>query len=284
MSGAVNLERGLTLLEILAEAPEGLSLGEISELARLPKSASHRVLSSLTACGFATQVKNRNYRLTMKMAALGFRTLGDSGGLEHCQALLNKVAGEFEELVGMTLVDNGRLVWIAKAQGARGSLVVAPGMGRDVALHATATGKVWLSSLPTDDAVAVVLRDGFGTPQEHGPNVLQSVESLLRELHTTKQRGYGFVWEEAEPGIAAVAVGIPAAIEQETPLLGTISVAGPIARVTRDRLLAFVPALRKTSLKLLEAGTVLRLWRRDATRPPRTVLNNICFEQQENPK
>ncbi|WP_366509300.1 IclR family transcriptional regulator C-terminal domain-containing protein [Mesorhizobium sp.] len=50
--------------------------------------------------------------------------------------------------------------------------------------------------------------------------MLQSVESLLRELHTTKQRGYGFVREEAEPGIAAVAVGIPTAIEQEAPLLG----------------------------------------------------------------
>nr|WP_292235658.1 helix-turn-helix domain-containing protein [Mesorhizobium sp.] len=162
MSSAANLERGLVLLEILAGAPEGLSLGEISELAGLPKSATHRVLSSLTACGFATQVKSRNYRLTMKMAALGFRTLGDSGGLEHCQVLLNKLAREFEELAGMTVVDSDRLVWIAKAQGARGSLVVDPGMGRDVALHATATGKVWLSSLPTDDAVTAVLRDGFG--------------------------------------------------------------------------------------------------------------------------
>ena len=62
---------------------------------------------------------------------------------------------EVEELVRMTVVDHDRLVWVAKAQGARGSLVVDPVMGRDVALHATANGKIWLASLSSEPMVSL---------------------------------------------------------------------------------------------------------------------------------
>lgn len=261
MSNATVLERGLELLEFLTETPRGASLGDLSERAGLSKSATHRVLSMLVESGFVTQCVNRDYRLTMKMTALGFRFLAKTGLVEHCHGSLNGLAADLEELVRMTIVDCDRLVWVAKAQGARGSLVVDPGLGREVALHATATGKVWLASLPTDDAITIVLRHGFGTPQQHGPNVLQSVEDLLEELKVTRERGYGLAWEEAESGIAAVAVGFSATAEKETPLMGTVSVACPIVRVTRERLLEFVPRLREISRGLLDVGSVLQLWR-----------------------
>lgn len=265
MSSTSILERCLAILELMTEAPEGIALGEVSKRAGLPKSATHRMLAALMDSGFVCQNESRDYRLTMKMVTLGFRFLGETGLIQHCQRALDALAGEVEELVRMTVVDEDRLVWVAKAQGARGSLLVDPVMGRDVALHATATGKVWLASLPADRALKVVLRDGFGTPQDHGPNVIQSVEVLLESLEKTRERGYGLAWEEAEPGIGAVAVGIPATPDAESPLIGTVSVAGPAFRLTEERLIEFVPQLQAASRDLCELGSLLRFWRHEFT-------------------
>ncbi len=261
MSSTSILERCLAILEILAEAPEGLPLGEISAQTGMPKSATHRMLSALAESGYVRQSDSRDYRLTMKLATLGFRHLGQTGLIEHCQKVLDVLADEVEELVRMTIVDGDRLVWVAKAQGARGSLVMDPVMGHDVVLHATATGKVWLASLSTEQALKVVLRDGFGTPQEHGPNVIQSVEALLEELKETRERRYGLAWEEADPGIGAVAVGIPATPDEDSPLIGTVSVAGPVFRLSREQLIDFVPRLEAASRELCELGSLLRFWR-----------------------
>lgn len=267
MSSTSILERCLSLLEILAEAPEGMALGDIAARARMQKSATHRMLTSLVESGFAFQSDNRDYRLTMKMVTLGFRFLGQTGLIDHCQTVLERLAGEVEELVRMTIVDGDRLVWVAKAQGARSSLVIDPVMGQDVALHATATGKVWLATLSSERALKLVLRDGFGTPQQHGSNVLQSVESLLEDLNRTKQQGFGLAWEEAEPGIGAIAVGVPIDLEEGTPLIGTVSVAGPVFRLSKERLLEFLPLLQDASQELCELGSLLRFWRHELTRP-----------------
>ncbi len=261
MSSTSILERCLAIIEILAEAPEGMALGELSTRTGMPKSATHRMLSSLIESGFVAQSEHsRDYRMTMKLVTLGFRFLGETGMMRHCQSVLDQLGENVEELVRMTVVDGERLVWVAKAQGARSSLVVDPVMGRDVALHATATGKVWLASLNSEDALKLVLRDGFGTPHDHGPNVIQSVEELLGELEAVRTSGYGLAWEEADPGIGAIAVGIRASSEPNSPIVGTVSVAGPVFRISKDRLLECLPQIEHAAEQLCGVGSVLQYW------------------------
>lgn len=238
-----------------------MALGTIAEHTGVTKSGTHRMLAGLIDSGFVRQDESRHYRLTMKMVTLGFRFLGRTGLVDFCQGVLDRLAENVAELVRMTIVDGDRLVWVAKAQGARGSLVVDPVMGHEVVPHATATGKVWLASLPTEQALRLVLRDGFGTPQQHGPNVIQSVEVLMEELKRTRERGYGLVWEEAEPGICAVAVGVPATPNESSPLIGTVSVAGPVFRLPKERLTSFVPEIQAASQELCALGSLLRFWR-----------------------
>lgn len=246
---STGLERSLTILEILSEHRLGLSLGDIADRAEIPKSAAHRMLNSLCGTGYVTQLPSRDYRLTLKMPALGFRFLSNTKILDECQFVLDRLAQEVGELVRMSMVNNDSLVWIAKAQGARSSLVIDPVMGREVALHATATGKVWLASLSTESALRHVLRDGFGTAQAHGPNVIQTIEALQVELAETRKRGYGLALEEADPGIVAIAVGLHSAKSPDT-VVATLSIAGPASRLSRDKLIALLPKLRAAAEQL----------------------------------
>lgn len=247
MSSTSILLRCMALLETLADAPEGMPLGRVAAAVGMPKSATHRMLVGLIEAGFVFQLPSREYRLTMRFVTLGFRFLGRTGILEQCQGILDELAAETGELVRMTLLDGRRLVWVAKAQGASGPLRFDPVMGQDVVPFATATGKVWLASLSEPEAFAIARESGLGETTPHGPNVIATAGELARDLRVTRERGYGLVEEEADPGISAIALPIRA----DRRVVGTVSIAGPTVRLPRERLESWLPSLRRTA-RLLE--------------------------------
>ena len=248
------VERCLAIIEMLAASSEGLPLSSVAKNLDIPKSAVHRFLQVLEDRGYVGQDDSRRYRLTMRLVQIGFKFLAGRGVWEVAQPILDRLAEHCGELVRMTVADGDTLSWLGAAQGAKSGLIIDPVMGSPVVLHATATGKIWLSSLPIDTAIGLVLRKGLGTPEEHGPGVIQSTEDLIRELKDTRARGYGLAIEEADPGVSAVAVGIPSSKGEDAPFVGTLSIAGPIYRLPRERLEGFVPELRAAS------GEIADMW------------------------
>jgi IclR family transcriptional regulator, acetate operon repressor len=226
----------LDILEVLADASDGLALTEIAHRVKLAKSATHRLLTSLSESGFVTQNDaTQHYRLTMRLAALGFRFLGETGITEVCHPVLDRLAANSGELARMAIVEPPTMTWVAKAQGARSGLRYDPDMGREVILHATATGKAWLATLPEREAVAIVRERGFGTPSRFGPRAMHNEAELKRELAETRRRGYGIAIEEGEPGTAAIACIVRASLARDAPVVATVSVAGPTVRLTPAR-------------------------------------------------
>jgi len=133
------------------------------------------------------------------------------------------------------VVDGHSLVWVAHSQGASAGLMYQPSLtSNTVPLFATASGKAWLATLPSDHAMQIVMKNGgLKDADRYGPNVVRSVEALLRELKATARRGYGLAFSEAEFGVTAVAAAIRAG--EDGPALGTVSIAGPGARITEKR-------------------------------------------------
>ena len=127
------------------------------------------------------------------------------------------------------------MTWIAKAQGALSGLRYDADTGRDVVLHATAVGKVWLASLPEADALAIARRAGFGGTERFGPRVARTLGTLRERLRETRKRGYGEAVDEGEPGVAVIAAAIRASAAPAAPVVGTVSVAGPLARMDAAR-------------------------------------------------
>ncbi len=253
MSGQIG--RALSVLELLSDHAHGLALGEISERIGIPKSATHRILATLMAREFVQQDRaTQHYSLSIRLAAIGFRFLAGSGLTEICQPELDALAAASGEFVRVAVVNGERLTFIAEAQGARRGLRYEGEHGRrDVRLHATATGKAWLATLPEDQAVRLVLQQGFAAEDEFGPRAVRNVPALLTELARTRRQGYATAYDEGDPGVAAVAAVIPGMGRNE-PAVGTIAVIGPIIRLNRKRMADIGPAL-------IAAGARLsRLW------------------------
>lgn len=247
----VPAERCLAIIELLADGAGNMPLGEIAERLELPKSGAHRLLSTLVDLGWAEKDPETSfYRLTMRLAVLGQRFYDATGIPDICQPLLDRLANQCREFVRFAVVDGDSLVWVAHAQGATGGLVYQPSLASNtVPLYATASGKVWLATLETEQAVRNVIKGGgFESVDRYGPNAVRAIDALLRELEATARRGYGVAINEAEPGVTALAATIRA--ENGGATLGTVSIAGPSLRMTESRIQELAPLVLQTAVEL----------------------------------
>ena len=144
-----------------------------------------------------------DYIATAKLASLGLSFLSSTGIVDIAEPLLERLAKDSGELVRLSIVDDDRLIWVAKAQGTRKGLRYDPDMGMDARLSCTASGHAWLLTLSDERALELVSRQGFGQPEAYGPKAPTTVKALLGVLHAARTRGYAMIDEVFAPGMSA---------------------------------------------------------------------------------
>jgi IclR family transcriptional regulator, acetate operon repressor len=235
------LDRGLSVLEHLAQHPQGLPLTLVASELDIPPSACHRVLAELQRRGYVRQARKQgDYVLTTKMVAMGLGFLSSAGIVDVAEPLLERLAQASGELVRLSIVDEDRLTWVAKSQGTRqAGLRYDPDMGMDARLSCTASGHAWLMTLSDERALELVSRQGFGRPADYGPKAPTTIKALLGFLHAARVRGYAMIDEVFAPGMAAMAVPVL----RRKQAIGVISIAGPRTRLGNARMHELAPAL-----------------------------------------
>lgn len=260
---SVQLQRAVDVLELVQASDRPLALGEIAEQVGVAKPAAHRLLQVWVERGYMEQEPHdQRYRATLKLALIGFRHLAATGLRDVCVPELRRLATETGELARLAVVEHGSLTWVAEAQGARDGLRYDGNLGRQAILHATAAGKAWLATLTDEDALRLVLEQGFRAPPETGPNAVQTAEGLLQALKETRTQGFATAFEEAALGVNAVAVAV---VDTATGggTVGSIIVVGPSARMTPERAAAIVPALRQAAERIGALWPIRRHTARD---------------------
>ncbi|MDO9251697.1 IclR family transcriptional regulator [Hydrogenophaga sp.] len=241
------LDRGLSLLEHLAAHPGGLPLALMASELDIPLSACHRLLGDLQQRGYVRQARKQgDYVLTTKVVSMGLGYLSNAGIVDIAEPLLERLAQKSGELVRLSIVDEDRLTWIAKAQGMRQGLRYDPDMGMDARLSCTASGHAWLLTLSDERALDLVTRQGFGSPADYGPKAPTTVKALLGFLHAARVRGYAMIDEVFAPGMSAIA----APVLRRKDAIGVISIAGPRIRLTPARMHELAPALLAAAAEL----------------------------------
>ena len=257
-SGTV--DRVVRILETLAEQPEGMPLADLANELSLPRSACHRLLADLARCGYVRQVRELGeYALTTKLPALGLSFLGGAGVVDIAQPILERLAETSGELVRLALVDGDRLTFVAKAQGARAGLRYDPDMGIDVRLSCSAGGHAWLMTLGEERATELVARQGFGSPKEFGPRAPTTFKALMKVLDEDRRRGYSMIVEMYQPGMTAMAAPVQ---RRGRDTVGVITIAGPLVRLTPERMARLGPALVNAAAELGMASATSPLFAR----------------------
>ena len=252
MAGSL-LRRVLDLVELLANHPRGLPLQTIAETLDIPKSGAHRLLAELAEHHYVVQDgETGRYLLTTKFATLGLKHLSRTGVVDIAQSVLDRLAGLSGELARLAVVDYPRLVWVAKAQGARTGLRYDGDMGTEARLSTTSTGIAWLASLSDEEGLSLVMRQGLGAPEECGPNAPRTVAALMALVNEARARGYAWVQDTNTPGAAAMAANI--VHPQTGRAIGNLSVAGPSLRLGEAQRDALAPELIAAAADLSSVG------------------------------
>ena len=256
------LERGLDILEHLAANPGGLPLANIADSLDIPKSACHRLLAELKTRGYVRQLHSQgDYVMTTRVASLGLAFLSSSGIVDIAQPLIERLAESSGGLVRLSVVDDERLTWVAKAEGGRKGFRYDPDMGMNARLSCTASGHAWLMTMSDEDAIALVSRQGFGEPREYGPKAPTTVKAMLGYLHAARIRGSAMIDEVFALGMAAIAAPVQRSGRLAT---GVISIAGPRGRMTTEYMQGLVPDLLAMTRDLAAASSTSGLF----SKPP----------------
>jgi IclR family acetate operon transcriptional repressor len=246
------LERSFKVLEHLAGHPEGRALSALSAELEMPLSATHRLLSELVRCGYVRQDQSHgDYMLTIKLVSLGLSFLSNSGIVDIAQPMLDRLAASSGELVRLAVVDGDELTFVAKAQGATRGLRYDPDMGLSVNLSSSSAGHAWLSTMTDEQALQLVARQGFGQPEDFGPKAPTTVKALLAFLRAARKRGFSMISEVFAPAMTAMAAPVRSG---NGAVVGVITIAGPLVRLTEERMLALGPLLLESAEELARAS------------------------------
>jgi IclR family acetate operon transcriptional repressor len=256
------LERSFQVLEKLAAAAEGRSLSSLSQELDMPLSATHRVLADLCRMGYVRQSQEQGvYALTIKLVSLGLGFLSSSGVVDVAQPLLDELAKTSGELVRLAVTDGDELVFVAKAQGATRGLRYDPDMGLSVQLSCSAAGHAWLSTMSDDEAMALVSKQGLGKPEDFGPKAPTTLKGVLAHVRAARKRGFSTIVEVFAPGMTAMGAAVR---RRDGRTIGVVTIAGPLVRLTEQRMLELGPALVATAAEVGDASHASGLFRRRA--------------------
>jgi IclR family acetate operon transcriptional repressor len=224
------LDRALDVLEALAEAPNGTSLG-VTEIARrigATKTAAFRILVNLERRGYIDKdPATARYALGTRLAYLGERSLSAIDLRGAARSTLVDLHRRFGETVNLGVRDAAEIVYVDMIESGHGLRMAARIGGRD-ALHSTALGKAILAFLPPETRDDLVRGE---LPARTGQTITDP--AFLRiELERVRDRGFAEDREENETG--ARCIGAPI-FDHRGAVAGAISVSAPDSRLDDGR-------------------------------------------------
>ncbi len=245
------IERASSILDILGQSSQGISIRELSAKLKLPKGTTHRLLSSLSYFGFVRQdPKTRDYFLGFKLVDLGQLLLSQLDLRKEAEPFLRDLAERTKETVHLVFLDRNEIVYIDKLETDQNpsGLRMASRVGLRNPAHSCAVGKVLLADLREEALNNIIKEKGLPKRTE---NTIANPTQLKEHLNIVRAQGYAVDDEENEKGIRCVA----AALRNEVGrAVAAISISGPAFRITKKVI--------QESLKREVMETALKISRR----------------------
>jgi DNA-binding IclR family transcriptional regulator len=228
------LDRALTILEFVAEKPRRIS--EIADHLGVHHSTALRLLQVLRKHQFVHELPDHSYRLGAATYRLGFLSLESLDLRSVARPFMEQLNDKTGETIHLGVLEGPDVVYVEKVEAVH-AVRMHSRIGAVATLHCTGVSKAILAFLPEPQRRALLAHHELTPRTAH---TLTSVEDLEADLAASRERGYSMDAEENEPGIHCVAAPIFAGHGE---VAGALSVSAPMARIDRDALLGFVPAL-----------------------------------------
>ncbi len=221
------LERGLRLLEAFGRDNPEMTLAELTRKLELPRATAFRLVTTLERLGYLQKVSDRKaYRLGSRVLRLGFEYLASQDMVATAHAHLERLSKETGASAHLGVLDGTEVLYLDRVAGWK-HLVSNVGIGTRFPAHATTMGRVLLAGLG-DDTVRELYRNQAlprATPQTPG-----TIDELIRQLGSERNRGYAASFSGFEAGLSSVAAPVMNGFGRT---VAAISLAGPDSQFDR---------------------------------------------------
>jgi DNA-binding IclR family transcriptional regulator len=235
--------RVMQILESVAISPDGISVRDLSRAIGCGKGTISKMLGTLERRHYVRRdAASGHFFLTWRLLALAFSHSDQAGMPRVFLPVLQELADETDELVQLAVVDGDQVLFVAKAEGRGQTIRLLPLVGLWAPLHATAAGKLWLSTLPASEVSRVL---GRRLPAV-APRTITSMGALRKELERVQAAGYALADEELAEGGRAIA----APIKREGAMVGAVALSGPAYRLSLERLHTLAPRVIEVAARL----------------------------------
>lgn len=237
--------RALIVLEKVAEAGVPVTPTEVNQSLKLTKATIHRIFASLEEEGFIQRdIDGRSYAASSRLRNLAFGVVSSVRLRSARRTVLHSLAEKLGETCNIALPDRDGMIYLDRVE-TKWPLRIQLPIGTRVPFHATASGKLYLSTLATSQRERLAKALTQEEPQT--ANSHRDAASLLQDLKRTRIRGYAEDNEEFMEGMVAVAVPI---LDQNRRLLSTLSVHAPSQRMSINDARDAVPELKEAAEQL----------------------------------
>ena len=192
------LAKAFTILNIIGESREPLSLTQIVQRSGMSKTTVHRLLKSLTAHQYIAMDRHLEYTLGAQIVCLGAKALHTSVasvGYDIARALYDAT----KLTVCICTLNGFEIVYLQKIAP---RITIKQEVGSTRPAYCTALGKCQLAYLPEEELDRLL--DANGLPRMT-PNTICDVDMFKASLKEIRRLGYAVNRQEANPQVAGIA-------------------------------------------------------------------------------
>jgi IclR family acetate operon transcriptional repressor len=237
------LERGLAILEVLAEEP-GLALTEIADRCGVPKGSIYRHLTVLERHGYVTRsADTKRYVLGARLIGLGYSARRELRLGSVAQPFMEQLRDRFNETVHLGVFDDDQVMHVHAAVS-RHPLKMDAAVGEPTLAHVSSLGKALLAWSGDELVDGVVAHRGLPRFTEH---TLVTREQLEQDLARSRERG--FTMDDQESAIGLRCIGAPV-WGADGRVVAALSLSAPAQRLPTTAISEVAPAVTQTALSI----------------------------------
>ena len=238
--------RSLTLLQALAEEPDGVSVRHLADVTGTSRSTVHRLLQGFADMRMAEQTEGGRYRMGPRLYELAALVLSRSSLVQVADMLMRELVDETDETayVAVLAEDKTYATHIHRVDCTQPLRYLVP-RGSRFPLHAGAAGKAILAFLPDAPLTEQLERFTDVTTTDR--------DALARDLEQIRERGFAVTYGERVAGAA----GVAAPLVVRDVVVGSLTLSVPVARIPEEGLESFGPIVMAFAERIAVAMSVL---------------------------
>ncbi|RYZ91692.1 MAG: IclR family transcriptional regulator [Moraxellaceae bacterium] len=237
--------RVLEIIEAVSRAERPLSPADLSIHLDIPRPSIHRLLQQLEADSYL-QTDARGFMVPgERLHNIAIGLVHNSRHKAERRAILESLANKIGETCGIAIPDGTEMIYFDRVQCNWPLQIYLP-IGSRTPVWCTASGKLYLSSLPKEQRKRIINNLRL---EQRARNTLSNVEALEMSMRDIHENQMGIDNEEFIDGMVACAVPVK---DKDGKLFACLFCHAPVIRKSLEQIKSFKPELDKAAIQLQE--------------------------------